>query len=293
VVGDGQVEAADVQVVGPTVSGSVQPYPGTGGLLELSHTPAPDPLINLATPASMPSTAYGTASPGGAAWNARMLGSPSVQDGQATGIVDPNYIDANGTVQLFPGIYESITVTGGAVNLNPGVYILSPSKTPPYALDVTGGTVTGAGVMFYNTGGSFSAITGYPDHGDAALYETSASGTNVPPPSQEFQADFAGIRLDGSGTANITLSAMSDSGDPFSGLLIYQRRANMQAIELTGGNLSLSGTIYALWAPLMFTGGGSYQAQFIVGRMELSGSDTLTLSNSGSFAGANQVFLVE
>jgi len=293
VVGDGQVEAADYQVVGPTVSGSFQPYPGTSGRVELSHTPASDPLINLPTPAATPSTGNGTATPIGSAWSVQVLGSPSMQDGQATGLLSPNYVDASGTVQLYPGVYQSITVTGGRVNLNPGVYILSPSNNPPYVLDVTGGTVTGAGVMFYNTGRSFIASTGYPDYGDADLYETSASGTNAPPSADQFQADFAGIRLDGSTSANITLSALTDTGDSFSGMLIYQRRANMQAIQLTGGNLSLSGTIYAVWAPLVFSGGGTNQAQFIVGSLQLSGSGTLTLSNAGLFGKANQVFLVE
>ena len=65
---------------------------------------------------------------------------------------------------------------------------------------------------------------------------------------------------------------LSDSGDPFSGMLIYQRRANTRPIVITGGNLALSGTIYAVWAPLVFSGGGTYQAQFIVGSMRLSGN---------------------
>ena len=71
-----------------------------------------------------------------------MLGSPAVADEQATGLLAPNYVDADGTVQLFPGVYQSITVTGGALNFNPGVYILSPSNNPPYVLDVTGGNVS-------------------------------------------------------------------------------------------------------------------------------------------------------
>ena len=165
------------------------------------------------------------------------------------------------------------------MNLNPGVYILSPSNNPPYVLDVTGGTVTGAGVMFYNTGGSFVASTGSPDYGDAGLYATGPSGTNAPPSDEGFQADFAGIRLDGSTNANITLSALSDSGDPFSGMLIYQRRANMQAIEITGGNLSLSGTIYACGRRWSFREGGPIRPSSLSGSMQLSGSDTLTLSN--------------
>jgi Flp pilus assembly protein TadG len=293
VVDGGQVEAADYHVVGPTVSGSFRLDPGTTGRLELGHAPSSDPLINLPTPASTPSPVNGTASPSGTAWNSRMLGSPSVQDGQATGLLDPNYVDASGTVQLYPGIYQAITVTGGTLNFNPGVYILSPSINAPYVLDVTGGSVTGAGVMFYNTGASFTASTGVPDYADAALYATGPAGTNAPPSTEGFQDEFARIRIDGSTNAQITLSAFSESGDPFSGMLIYQRRANMQAIEITGGNLTLGGTIYALWAPVVFSGGGTYQAQFIVGSMRVSGTDPLTLSSSGAFGKADQVFLVE
>jgi hypothetical protein len=293
VVGYGQVEAADYQVVGATVSGSFQPYPGTSGRLELSHAPASDPLVNLPTPASTLNRSNGTATPMGSGWSIQALGSPSIQDGQATGLLGPNYVDTTGAVQLYPGVYNSITVTGGRVNLNPGVYILSPSDDPPYALDITGGTVTGAGVMFYNTGGSFIASTGYPDYGDADLYETTSSGTNAPPSSDQFQSDFAGIRLHSSKHASITLSSSDEIGQVFSGMLIYQRRANMQSIELTGGNLSLSGTIYAVWAPLLFSGGGTNQAQFIVGSLQVDGDATLTLSNAGLFGKANQVFLVE
>jgi Flp pilus assembly protein TadG len=293
VVGNGVVEAADFQVVGPTVAGTFQPYPETPGRLELSHPAAPDPLINLPTPAAVSSTASGTATPLGTAWSSRILGSPSVQAGQATGIVAPNYVDAQGKVQLFPGVYLSITVTGGALNFNPGVYILSPSNRPVYALGITGGAVTGAGVMFYNTGGSYVASTGSPDHGDSQLYETGPAGPNAPPATAQFQGDFAGIMLDASGGATISLSGLNGSQDPFSGMLFYQRRANRQVIQIKGGNLALRGTIYALWAPVAISGAGTYPAQFIVGRMKVSGDNTVTLTNPGSSGRANQVFLVE
>ena len=76
-------------------------------------------------------------------------------------------------------------------------------------------------------------------------------------------------------------------------MLIYQRRANTQAIEITGGNLTLSGTIYALWAPLVLSGGGTYPAQFIVGSVQLNSNDTVTLTTPETSGQANQVYLVE
>ena len=163
VVGDGQVEATDYQVV--AVFRELPALPGDKWSPCLNHGTAPDPLINLPTPASTSSTGNTTATPIGAAWNTQLLGSPSIQDRQTTGLLTPNYVDSSGTVQLYPGVYQSITVSGGMVNLNSGVYILSPTNNPAYALDVTGGTVTGSGVMFYNTGGSFIAATGFPDLG--------------------------------------------------------------------------------------------------------------------------------
>ena len=293
VADDGAVQAADYQIVGPTVAGSFQPYPSTIGRVALSHTAAPDPFINLPTPATTPSTAHNTASPLSPGWNTQILGSPTVQAGQASGLQNPNYVDSLGTVQLFPGVYDSITVTGGTVNFNRGVYILRPSDSPPYALDITGGTVTGAGVMFYNTGGDFVPSTGAPDLGDASLYAPGPSGNNAPPSTGGFQGDFAGIRLDSSNNGSITLSPLDGDADPFYGVVLYQRRANTQAIAITGGNLSLTGTIYAVWAPLSISGGGTYPAQFIVGSMQVSGSDAVFLNSTRLLGKANQVFLVE
>jgi hypothetical protein len=293
VVAGGSVEAADYRIVGASTSGSFQTYPGSPGRLALGSPPAPDPLINLPVPASNPSAANNTAAPLGSAWSSQTLGSPSVQDGQASGLLDPNYVDDGGTVQLFPGVYQSITVSGGTVNFNPGVYILSPSDQPPLALDITGGTVTGSGVLFYNTGGNFVPATGYPDAGDPELYNPGPGGTGAPPSTADFQGDFAGIRIDSSQGAHITLSPLSTTGDPFRGMLLYQRRANRQAITIVGGNLALSGTIYAPWAPVAIAGGGNYPTQFIAGSLQVSGNNTITLDYASSAGTANEVFLVE
>jgi hypothetical protein len=196
-------------------------------------------------------------------------------------------------VQLYPGVYQAITVTGGTVVLNPGVYVLSPSNNPPYAVDLNGGTVTGHGVMFYNTGADFVPSTGYPDYHDAGLYDPSPSGTNAPPAARGFQSNFAGIRLDASGGARIEISALSTTASPFDGMVFYQRRANTQPIQITGGDLTLGGTVYAKWTPLLIGGLGSSQAQFIVGSVKVSGGSTFTLGFASGFGKADEVFLVE
>ena len=293
VIGDGQVKAAAYKIVGPAVLGRFAPYPGTSGQLALNQPPLADPLINLPTPASITSRANDTATPLNPAWSTQTLGSPVVADGDMTGLMPPNYLDTNGVVQLHPGVYRSITINGGKVRFNPGVYILSPSPATPYSLDVTGGSVTGDGVMFYNTGGDFLPSTGYPDNDDANLYDPDPAGTNLPPSGSSFQDNFGGIRIDSSKAVRVSLSAIANEDDPFDQVLIYQRRANMQPIQITGGNLSLTGTLYAKWAPFRISGGGAYQAQFIGGRMRVTGPATLSLDHGATFGRAEEVFLVE
>jgi hypothetical protein len=291
--GGGRVEAAAYRIAGGTVSGPFSPYPGTRGLLSLNQPTGPDPLINLPTPATTASTADNSATPPGPSWSTRALGTPSVKDGDVSGLQSPNRVDDEGAVQLYPGVYQSIKVAGGTVNFNPGVYVLSPSDNTSYAVDLTGGTITGTGVMFYNTGGDFVPSTGYPDHDDAALYDPGPSGMNAPSSDQRFQGNFAGINIDSSNASSISLSAPSADGDPFAGMLIYQRRANTQPINITGGNLSLAGTLYAKWARLNLSGAGNHQAQFIAGSVRLSGPATLTLTPGNPSGKAARVFLTE
>jgi hypothetical protein len=289
-----QVEAAAYQIVGSTISGAFSPYPATQGTLSLNQAPMPDPLINLATPATLANNSKLAATPLSPSWSPRLLGSPQVADEQNLGIEDPNYVDDNGIVQLYPGIYKAVNVSGGTVNFNTGVYVLSPEiESDSFALSLTGGTISGSGVMFYNTGGDYVPDTGYPDHDDRSLYDPGPSGTSAPPSGQDFQNQFGGINIDASTARAISLSALSADGDPFRGILFYQRRANTQSINITGGNLSLIGTFYAKWAPINLIGGGNYQAQFIAGSLNLSGPSTLTLTSTGLFATADNVFLVE
>jgi hypothetical protein len=205
-----------------------------------------------------------------------------------------------------PGIYSSIRVNNGAyVNFAPSgsnfIYVLSPQGNTTVTLNITGGTVTGNGVMFYNTGGSsnndatqqYNPTSGAPDTGDAATYNPNSSGTNAPP--SNIQNRFGGISI--SASATVTLSPNNTAGNVFRGVLFFQRRANKSTAGIAGnggGTLNLSGTIYAKWANFQVSGGGTYPAQFVVGSIAISGQADLTINYSGGNLGrANQVYLVE
>jgi hypothetical protein len=86
---------------------------------------------------------------------------------------------------------------------------------------------------------------------------------------------------------------LNDNGCPFDGWLIYQRRANVRGITLGGCNLSLRGTLYAKWAQLDLSEGGTHQAQFIADSLRSSGKGTVTLDDADSLTSANEVFLDE
>jgi hypothetical protein len=158
---------------------------------------------------------------------------------------------------------------------------------------MTGGTVLGEGVMFYNTGDNYDPMTGTPDIDD---------GAGVPPAS------------DGAITGGITINAaMSlspiDSKNPafdysgdqagidvFDGMLIYQRRLNTKSADIQGDSSSgaLTGTIYAKWSLFKISGQGTYYAQFVVGSMTIPGQGDVALTFGGIDLGkAPAVFLVE
>jgi hypothetical protein len=248
---------------------------------------APDPLQTLATPTT------------------------------ATG-VDPRFPDANGNYQttpqsvqvgnnqtatLQPGIYTSIKVTGGTVTFNPGIYVVGIGLSGGgNAIDINGGTVTGTGVMFYNTGGSYNASTGTwgsngynPTNGGA---DTGDGGTAPPKnPGVNLGGINVNGNLNGSATVNLTpYSNANNANDPFNGLLLYQRRWNNSTAAIGGNssNTAFSGTLYAKWANFQLSGSGNFNAQFIVGSMAITGQATVTINATGKKQGrANLVFLVE
>lgn len=211
-----------------------------------------------------------------------------------------------GDVVLYPGIYDSIGITGGRTFFTPGIYVIAPQANVVNPFTIGGNVnseafVVGHGVMFYNTGNSYNPSTGAPDKNDG----------ETPPPGHVNEFNDGTSYLGGfTFNKDVTFSPLDTAkysygsyytGAPapssdFDGLLFYQRRRNDSTFQI-GGNAAdaaLSGTIYAKWAQFTLAGTGSYDAQFIVGSMQVTGGAEVTILAAGEKRGrANQVFLVE
>jgi Flp pilus assembly protein TadG len=249
-----------------------------------SQPPQPDPLINLPTP----TTANGVQN---------IYPNYDNKGNRLANATSPQAITVTGstTITFVPGIYQSITVKGGTVTFQSGIYVLAGGGLSIQTNNST--TITGSGVMFYNTGANYNATTGAPDNTDSANFNPIASPTVAPTSSNTGNTSFGSISVSMSNGATVNLTPSTSSTDPFRGMLFYQRRANYQAANVTGsagGSLTLGGTIYAEWAQFTIAGGGSYNAQFIVGSLTAKGGGTLTINYSGQNLGrANEVFLVQ
>jgi Flp pilus assembly protein TadG len=194
----------------------------------------------------------------------------------SNGVINTNYGNvsnsAGSTQTLNPGIYTSIKITGGTVTFNPGIYVIEGGQGNT-ALNITGGTVTGSGVMFYNTSANYNPATGID--------------------GSTKSSDFGTINISGNG---VRLSNLSNPSSPFNGMLIFQDRANSNTISLQGGSggAVVTGTTYAPDASLQISGQGSWNSQFIVNQMSITGQGTVAINYAGQNQGlAPQVFLVE
>lgn len=196
-------------------------------------------------------------------------------------------VTGNAHVTLYPGVYPSISIGAGTATFSPGIYIIRGG-----ALKITEQDVTANGAMFYITGSDYNVNTGLPD----------ANDLDQPPPASSLPLDGVTVNADlttfGSVTINagLNFSGYNNLDSPFNGLMFYQRRWNTQAFNIQGNSSAgnLAGAIYAKWAPLKVAGQGTYDAQFVVGNFETSGTGTVTISEAASLvAQANQVFLVE
>jgi hypothetical protein len=235
-----------------------------------------DPLQSVPTPSSSNGVVIGT---NNTYWGYKNGKWTSSTNSQTVSIGNSD------TVTLSPGIYQSISITGGTVTFTPGIYVIASNNGD--SLSITGGTIgvgqpTGgiSGVMFYNTGSNYDYTTGTPDSNDGSTRGTLTLG---------------GIKINGcTGTLTPYINA-NNTNDPFNGILLYQRRWNTQQATIAGGStLAMTGMIYAKWANFHLAGGGMYNAQFVVGSMIVDGGATLTINAAGkNFGRANQVFLVE
>jgi Flp pilus assembly protein TadG len=194
-----------------------------------------------------------------------------------------------GTLQ--PGIYNGgIKVSGnGAVyTMQPGIYVMQGG-----GFQATGNvTVSGSGVMIYNTGSDYTATTGAPDNTDPVDL------LNATPPTVAGD-NFDGLSLNTNVTLTPINTALYTYSNPaiaaFNGMVYYQRRANTKPATLSGGGGGqLSGTMYGKWALLSYSGHGITNAQFVFNSIGLSGNGTITIQTVGTTVGtAPRVYLVE
>jgi Flp pilus assembly protein TadG len=173
-----------------------------------------------------------------------------------------------------PGLYSEILVSAGTVTFQPGFYVIRGGS-----LTLTGGTISGQGVLFYLTGSDYSALYGTPDNGD---------GENTP----STTTTMGGVTI----STQVNLTGYGDSASPFYGMLIHTRRFNTNPIVLSSPQTAgtLSGTVYSKWGPLTLSGSGIYNLQGVVRRAVWNGSGTLTLTpGNATFVKNSRVYLLE
>jgi hypothetical protein len=299
---DNGIFASDMAVVGGVDNPSnIKPYdPTLPPPLRAGQLPEPDPMLELPTPI----TTLGV--------DSRLRGSPKITNLNVQGmntdkgnqnriatagesIAGGLYTAVAGAAILHPGIYDDISITGGTVYFIPGIYVIRAQQNNQDVLKITGGNVKAEGVLFYNTGSTYSPTTGWPD----------ANDQDNPMPALD-SAKFGRVTFN----ASVTMSPIDTarfayaslySGAPavsskFDGMLFFQRRRNPNEITVTGnsGNSLLSGTLYAKWGGFNLSGQGAYDAQFIAGKVTTSGQGDITISSTGGKKGrAARVFLVE
>ena len=168
----------------------------------------------------------------------------------------PSTLDiSSGIVTLNPGVYYGgMRIRSSArVTLNAGTYILAGG-----GLSVSNtAVVSGDGVFFYNT---------------------------KDPSSPSGDGAFAQIVFDVDSPGNVTLIPPT-SGD-YSGIVIFQDRANTQRFQMRGSLSALSGTVYLPTAVVEArVSGGTHTAQIIAQEFEMSsGGSRLTVNFDGSTA---------
>ncbi len=278
----------------PYISGDAPP-------LHTKVPAEPDPYLNVVTP--MASNGV----------DARIRGTVSVTNSNVTGmttdtakqnrrttktevIANGLYTVPSGVVVLHPGVYESISITGGTVYFIPGIYVLKANKANQDILKLTGGTVYANGLMFYNTGADYDSTTGAPDMYDLGTTPPTSASTLFGSTAINTSFTTTPINTKTYNYAAMYSGAKAVSKD-FDGMMFYQRRHNTQTLKITGNtsSTSLTGTFYGKWMPLDISGQGKYNAQFVISNMSVSGSGTVevTAGNNAPKAMGKSVFLVE
>jgi hypothetical protein len=173
------------------------------------------------------------------------LGGLAIPIANLLGLTSQGSVNVGGSTSrtINPGIYSQITVSGtGHLTLNPGIYIITGG-----GFTVSGGSVSGSGVMIYNTASTYNPATGADGSG----------GT------------YGSIALGGTGALNIS----APSSGTYAGILLFQDRNNSKALSISGsGTLGTNGTIYAPKAQLTLSGSAQLTDTLIVDILSVNGS---------------------
>jgi len=189
---------------------------------------------------------------------------------------------------LQPGVYDWIEVDAGQAVFQPGIYIIrSTNPLTGLALNILAGTVTANGVMFYVTNSSsYNPQTGAPDSGDGDTRPAVSVPTSLTP-SVVINAAIPGS----------TFLPLNTGSSPFDGILIYQRRSDASPVVVVHSSLlgagTFSGTFYAKWGHVLFTGAGTYDIRIVSGTARLVTVTGMTIVPSVFLPPAKDVFLVE
>jgi hypothetical protein len=170
----------------------------------------------------------------------------------------------NKVITLNPGNYESITVNGGELYLNPGLYCITGSK----GVSITGGKVWGpadyepgsdlpfeTGVAFYLTTGGFSTLGGANVRLTAAMQGSCEDGED-PCPGIKHPAMTAVLIYLAQNNAN-SVTLLGDSTSDYVGL-----------VYAPAGTVQIGGTSNGL---------SSYNVQVIADTVVVHGSPEMTL----------------
>lgn len=257
--------------------------PGGDPPLKTGQLPVPDPHLRVPTPTVANGVLNVRRGAPVATADELVLNNPQ-DDPQAPNRIREDPVTLEKTMLLKPGIYSSISVDGGNVEFEPGIYVLASETDDDYSLEIRSGNVVARGVMFYNTTHEYDPITGQPDASD---------GSQRPNSVASFGKVLIASNL-GFSPINSSHPGVSPSIAAFDGMLIYQRRRHAATLQFQGFDADLSGTVYAKWAHARLTAGGVFNSQFVVGSMAVPAHGDLTIRhNTDDVLQVERVFLVE
>ena len=148
-------------------------------------------------------------------------------------------VSGSSSLTINPGIYSGITVSGsGKLTMNPGIYVIAGG-----GFTVSGsGSVAGSGVMIYNAGNNY----------------VTPGGTT-----------FGPVNLSSTGTINLS----GPSTGAYNGIAIFQSRDNTKGVTVSGPCAAgITGAIYALGAPVTFSGNAQFGGGLVANTLLVSGN---------------------